>query len=167
MLHINLVLVRYGLDELVFSIRVFKPFRFLLWFMPWRWVWRAEASQGERLRRALEDLGPIFVKFGQMLSTRRDVLPDDIVDELALLQDRVPPFAGEAARAVIEKAYGHSLHEYFAFFDEAPLASASIAQVHAARLRDDTEVVVKVLRPDVKRIIRRDLSILHWFAGLA
>jgi len=167
MLHINLVLVRYRLDELVFSIRVFKPFEFLLWFMPWRWVRRTQAPQGERLRRALEELGPIFIKFGQMLSTRRDVLPDDIIDELSLLQDRVPPFAGAEARAVIEKAYGHSLHEYFAFFDEAPLASASIAQVHAARLHDGSEVVVKVLRPDVKRIIRRDLDLLHWFAGLA
>jgi ubiquinone biosynthesis protein len=102
-----------------------------------------------------------------MLSTRRDLLPDDIAEELARLQDHVPPFPGPEARAVIEKTYGVPLSEYFATFDEIPLASASIAQVHAACLHDGTEVVVKVLRPGVERIIRRDLSLLYLFAGLA
>jgi ubiquinone biosynthesis protein len=167
MAHINTVLLRYRLDELVFAIPLFQPFKFLLWFMPWRWFQRHVAPRGLRVRRALEDLGPIFVKFGQMLSTRRDLLPDDVAEELALLQDRVPPFPGEFARAVIEKAYGCSLSQHFASFDETPLASASIAQVHAATLYDGVEVVVKVLRPGVERIIRRDLSLLHLFAGLA
>ncbi len=167
MLHINIVLLRYGLDELVFSIRVFRPFRFLLWLLPWRWFWHAEAARGVRVRKALEDLGPIFIKFGQMLSTRRDLLPDDIADELAKLQDRVPPFPGETARAVIEKAYGLPLSTYFASFNETPLASASIAQVHVAALHDGADVVVKVLRPGIERTIRRDLSLLYWFAGLA
>ncbi|HEX2236822.1 MAG TPA: ubiquinone biosynthesis regulatory protein kinase UbiB [Gammaproteobacteria bacterium] len=167
MLHIGMVLVRYGLDELVFAIRVFRPFRFLLWFLPWHWFRRIDAPHGERLRRALEDLGPIFVKFGQMLSTRRDLLPDDIADELSKLQDRVPPFPSIEARAVIERAYGHPLTECFAAFDAIPLASASIAQVHAACLHDGAEVVVKVRRPGIERLIRRDLSLLHLFAGLA
>jgi ubiquinone biosynthesis protein len=165
--HINAVLVRYGLDELVFSIRVFRPFRFLLWFLPWHWFRRINAPRGERLRKALEDLGPIFVKFGQMLSTRRDLLPDDVAEELTLLQDRVPPFPGPQARAVIEQAYGRPLSEYFAAFDETPLASASIAQVHAAVLHNGTNVVIKVLRPEIGRTIRRDLSLLHVFARLA
>jgi ubiquinone biosynthesis protein len=167
MAHINIVLLRYGLDEVVFAIRVFRPFRFILWLRPWHWFGRGEVPYGERLRRALEELGPIFVKFGQMLSTRRDLLPDDIAVELARLQDRVPPFPGGQARAVIENAYGAPLSAYFVAFDEVPLASASIAQVHAATLHDGTEVVVKVLRPGIQPIIRRDLNLLYLFASLA
>ncbi len=167
MVHINVVLLRYGLDELVLSIPVFSPFRFLLWLLPWHWFRREEVPRGLRVRKALEDLGPIFIKFGQMLSTRRDLLPDDIADELTRLQDRVPPFPGDQARAIIEKAYGVSICECFATFDEVPLASASVAQVHAATLRDGAEVVVKVLRPGIGRIIRRDLQLLYLFAGLA
>jgi ubiquinone biosynthesis protein len=169
MAHINIVLLRYRLDELVFAIPLFQPFHFVLWFMPWRWNQRHDSlpPRALRLRRALEELGPIFVKFGQMLSTRRDLLPDDIAVELALLQDRVPPFPGRDARVVIEKAYGAPLSQYFASFDETPLASASIAQVHAATLHDGAEVVVKVLRPGIEHIIRRDLSLLYLFAGLA
>ena len=112
-------------------------------------------------------MGPIFVKFGQALSTRRDLLPDDVADELAKLQDRVPPFCGQEARRIVEKAYGCDVSEIFSNFDETPLASASIAQVHAATLHDGSDVVVKVLRPDVHKFVKRDLEVLHLIANLA
>ena len=120
-----------------------------------------------RVRRALEDLGPIFVKFGQILSTRRDLLPDDLAVELAKLQDRVPPFPGEQARALIEKAWGRPVGVVLDAFDPVPLASASIAQVHTGRLKDGTQVVVKVLRPGIQRTIRQDLGLLFTVARLA
>jgi len=166
-MYINLVLMRHGLDEVVLATHLFRPFRFLLYLTPWNWVRRRQAPRAVRVRRALEDLGPIFVKFGQILSTRRDLLPDDIAEELARLQDRVPPFPGERARAMIEKAYGQALTEVFEQFDATPLASASIAQVHAARLREGREVVVKVLRPGIDRVIRRDVSLMRYLAALA
>jgi ubiquinone biosynthesis protein len=133
---------------------------------------RRERPIGVRIRLALESLGPVFVKFGQTVSTRRDLLPPEIADELAKLQDQVPPFPGEKARALIEAAYGHPLEEVFDRFDETPLASASIAQVHAARLRPETdaipgmEVVVKVLRPGMHAAIRRDLDLMYLLADL-
>ncbi len=167
LLHINLVLVRHGLDEIVLATHLFRPVRFLLYLMPWNWFRRKQGPRAVRLRRTLEDLGPIFVKFGQILSTRRDLLPDDIAEEFARLQDRVPPFPGAQACAIIEKAQGQSLTELFAHFDEKPLASASIAQVHAARLHDGHGAVVKVLRPNIERIIRRDVGLLHIIASLA
>ncbi len=120
-----------------------------------------EAPRAVRLRRALETLGPIFVKFGQVLSTRRDVLPSDIAEELARLQDRVPPFASELAVAEIERALGARLEEVFAHFEREPEASASIAQVHIARLRSGEEVAVKVLRPGVERAIAHDVLLLE------
>ncbi|APZ41934.1 ubiquinone biosynthesis regulatory protein kinase UbiB [Acidihalobacter ferrooxydans] len=163
--YINFVLVRHGLDEVVFAIHLLRPLRFLLLLMPWHWFRDLDVSRGERIRRALEDLGPIFIKFGQMLSTRRDLLPDDIAVELARLQDRVPPFEG--ARAVIERAYGRPVTELFQRFEEQPIASASIAQVHGAVLHDGREVVVKVVRPEIERTIRRDLDLLHVVAELA
>jgi ubiquinone biosynthesis protein len=167
LMRINFVLVRHGLDEIVLATHIFRPIRFLIYLSPFYWLRSREASRGERIRRALEDLGPIFVKFGQMLSTRRDLLPLDIADELAKLQDRVPPFPGIQARAMVERALGAPVAELFDVFDETPLASASIAQVHAARLKDQREMVVKVLRPGVERIIRADLDVLHLLAGLA
>ena len=167
LLYINLVLVRHGLEEVVFSIHLFRPFRFILYLLPWHWLRQEEISHGRRIRHALEDLGPVFIKFGQMLSTRRDLLPDDIADELANLQDNVPPFPGVLARALIDKAYGCPLGDYLLAFDEQPLASASVAQVHGAQLRDGTEVVVKVLRPGIERVIRRDISLLYVLARLA
>jgi ubiquinone biosynthesis protein len=133
-------------------------------------VWferRRAADRGARLRLALQELGPIFVKFGQAVSTRRDLLPPDIATELAKLQDRVPPFPGKVAREAIEKAHGRPVTETFAAFDEIPLAAASIAQVHAANLRDGTEVVVKVLRPGMHAVIQRDLEVLYALASLA
>ncbi|HHM05208.1 MAG TPA: ubiquinone biosynthesis regulatory protein kinase UbiB [Gammaproteobacteria bacterium] len=167
LLHINRVLVRHRLDEIVLAAHLFRPVRFLLVLLPWNWLRRPEGGRGVRIRRALEDLGPIFVKFGQMLSTRPDLLPEDIALELARLQDQVPPFPGRDARAIVEKALGESTDRVFAAFDETPLASASIAQVHAARLHDGRDVVVKVVRPGIRATIERDLSLLYIVAELA
>ncbi len=167
LIHINFVLVRHGLDEIVLAAHIMRPFRFLLYLSPWRWLRRNTQPQALRLREALEDLGPIFVKFGQMLSTRRDLLPGDFTDELAHLQDRVPPFPGREARVIVERALGAPVTETFLEFDETPLASASIAQVHAATLKDGRKVVVKVLRPGVERVIRGDVELLYLIAGLA
>ena len=166
--HINLVLVRHGLDDIILATHLLRPVRWLFYLVrPWQWFPRHLPERGQRIREALEDLGPIFVKFGQLLSTRRDLLPPDVADQLALLQDRVPPYPGAEARALVEKAYGHPLEAVFERFDEVPIASASIAQVHAARLKDGREVVVKVLRPRIERIIRRDMDLLHTMAALA
>lgn len=167
LIYINIVLVRHGLEEVVFAIHLFRPFRFLLYLSPFHWVRDTDISHGARIRRALEDLGPIFIKFGQMLSTRRDLLPDDIADELAKLQDAVPPFSGDVAIKVIEKAYGESIDDTFKAFEKTPLASASIAQVHGAVLHDGHEVVVKVLRPGIEKVIRRDIGLLQIIARLA
>jgi ubiquinone biosynthesis protein len=164
---INRVLVRHGLDEIVLATHILRPLRFLLYLAPWNWIHRNKGPRGQRIREALEDLGPIFIKFGQMLSTRRDLLPGDIAEELALLQDKVPPFPGVKARQIIEKSLGKPVDELFDEFDETPLASASVAQVHTARLKDGREVVIKVLRPDVKRWINHDLGILFTIAKLA
>jgi ubiquinone biosynthesis protein len=168
LLHINFVLVRHGLDEIVLSLHLFRPFRFLMLLNPFMWGGRRRrAPLGVRLREALEDLGPVFVKFGQMLSTRRDLLPDEIAIELAALQDKVPPFPGAEAQAIVEKALGLPVEQIFAEFDTEPLASASIAQVHAARLKDGREVVVKVVRPGIERRIRRDVGLMYTLADLA
>ena len=166
-LHINLVLFRHGLEEVLLTVPFFRPIRFILFLMPWHWFRKLETSHGARIRRALEDLGPIFVKFGQALSTRRDLLSEDIADELTLLQDRVPPFEGEVAQEIIEKAFKKPISEIFKDFSVEPLASASIAQVHAATLNDGTEVVVKVLRPGVEKRVRRDLELMHAMASIA
>ena len=143
-----------------------------------RWLWllrpfvpaapdERDLPRGKRLRLALQELGPIFVKFGQVLSTRRDLLPADIADELALLRDQVAPFPGSQARAAVEHALGRPVGELYASFDEAPLASASIAQVHAATLHDGREVVVKVLRPNVRAQIEADIGLLRTLAAVA
>ncbi|MGH8279260.1 MAG: ubiquinone biosynthesis regulatory protein kinase UbiB [Gammaproteobacteria bacterium] len=167
LLHINFVLARHGLDEIILSTHLFRPVRFAIYLSPFHWLRRHDVPRGERLRRTLEDLGPVFIKFGQMLSTRRDLLPHDIADELARLQDQVPPFSGHEARLIVEKALGKPVTELFQEFDETPLASASVAQVHAARLPDGKAVVVKVLRPGIERVIRGDLEVLYLLAGLA
>ncbi|MCW9014905.1 MAG: ubiquinone biosynthesis regulatory protein kinase UbiB [Gammaproteobacteria bacterium] len=167
LIHINYVLVRHGLDDIVFAIHLFRPFRFLMYLLPWNWFLRVRAPRGQRIRRALEDLGPIFVKLGQMLSTRKDLLPEEIAEELSCLQDNVPPFPGEQAIAIVEKAYGQSVEDVFLKFDRQPLASASVAQVHAATLKDGTDVVVKVLRPNILPVIKRDIALLFIIARLA
>jgi ubiquinone biosynthesis protein len=168
LLEIQRVLLRHGLDDFVRATHLYRPLRFVFFLSPGLWLARRQnISRGARLRLALEELGPIFVKFGQAVSTRRDLLPNDIADELAKLQDRVPPFSGAIARTGIERAYGKPVMEVFSEFDETPLAAASIAQVHVARLRSGQEVVVKVLRPDMREVIERDLEVLYALADLA
>jgi ubiquinone biosynthesis protein len=167
LLQINLVLAHRGLDELILALHIFRPVRFLLYLAPWRWFASYKEPPAVRLRKALEDLGPVFVKFGQTLSTRRDLLPPAFAAELAKLQDKVPPFPGAIARILIETSLGHPLDTIFARLDEAPLASASVAQVHAATLLNGDEVVVKVLRPDIARVIRSDIDVLYLLANLA
>jgi ubiquinone biosynthesis protein len=167
LLHINNVLGRHGLDEVIFATHLFRPVRFLQYLSPWRWFRREHLSRGARIRRSLEDLGPIFIKFGQILSTRRDLLPEDIADELAQLQDHVPPFPGAQARAIVEQTLGEPVAKLFAHFDETPLASASIAQVHSATLLDGRAVVVKVVRPGIEKAIRRDIGLMYTLADLA
>jgi len=142
------VLIKHGFDEIVFSTPLLSSASFLLYLLPGNWGRKNYAPRAQRIRAVLEDLGPLFVKFGQILSTRRDLLSDDIAEELAKLQDHVPPFPGSEARRIVEKAYGESVDAVFDTFDEQPLASASIAQVHVARLRSGEEVIVKVVRPN-------------------
>ena len=165
--HINLVLLKHGLDEVVMAAHIFRPLRFLLYLAPWHWFRRELPAFPVRIRLALEELGPIFIKFGQLLSTRVDLLPEDLAVELARLQDRVPPFPGEQARALIETSWGRPIEDVLDAFDETPLASASIAQVHSARLKDGREVIVKVLRPGIDKTIRRDVDLLFTVARLA
>src|SRR5450631_423083 len=168
LLKIQRALVRHGLDDFVRATHLYRPFRFLFYLSPWTWFQRSEgATRGERLRLALEELGPIFVKFGQALSTRRDLLPVDIADELAKLQDRVPPFDGSIAVATIERTFGRALADLFTDFDQTPLAAASIAQVHAAKLKSGEEIVVKILRPGMHEFIELDLEVLDALALLA
>lgn len=163
---IERTLLRYGLDEIVTRTHLFRPWAALRKLL----VFRPRASRGplgERIRLALEELGPLFVKFGQAVSVRRDLLPRDIADELAKLQDKVPPFPGEEVVSILERAFGRKVDETFAEFDATALAAASIAQAHVAKLPGGQEVVVKVLRPNVRAMIRRDLEVLFAIAALA
>lgn len=159
------VIARHGLDEFIFQLGILRPYRFLRFALPIFWFRRPSGGRGQRLRHALEELGPIFVKFGQALSTRPDLIPPDIAAELTRLQDRVPPFSGEEAREVIERSLDAPLAEHFATFDVQPLASASVAQVHPATLLDGTAVVVKVLRPGIEAVIDQDVALLYRLAG--
>lgn len=165
LLGIQRVLVRHGLDELIRQTHFLRPLRFLFYLLPRKKT--HSAALGERLRLALIELGPIFVKFGQAISTRRDLLPTEVADELAKLQDQVPPFASSEVVAILEDAYGKPVQDVFSRFDNEPLAAASIAQVHTAALPDGTEVIIKVLRPGVRALIERDLGVLYALAGLA
>jgi len=168
LLEIQHVLIRHGLDEYVRSTHLYRPLRLLAYLRPSTWLMRRHGgSRGERIRLALEELGPIFIKFGQAISTRRDLLPDDIADELARLQDRVTPFDASLARATIERSLGQPVGELFGDFTAEPMAAASIAQVHAATLKDGREVVVKVLRPGMQAAIARDIEVLYALARLA
>jgi ubiquinone biosynthesis protein len=164
LVRIHLVALRFGLDEFLLGharVRGLRPLVNRLLF--WRDL---SQPRGVRLRLALEDLGPIFVKFGQMLSTRRDLLPPDIADELAKLQDAVPPFPAEQVHATLARAYGKPIDQVFKSFDITPIASASVAQVHFADLPDGTPVAVKVLRPDIHKVIAHDLALMQTAASL-
>ena len=163
---IGRVLIRYRLDDLLDGTPVERWLKLARPFVPRASREVAALSRGARLRLALQELGPIFVKFGQILSTRRDLMPPDIAIELSLLQDRVAPFDGHAARAIVEASLGQDIREAFEHFDTTPLASASIAQVHAARLPGGREVVVKVLRPDIEKQIDGDIALLNSIATL-
>ena len=158
------VALRYRLDEFIDRDRLPAHIRLLL--APAKLFPNSDHTRGERLRLTLQELGPIFIKFGQILSTRRDLFPPDIADELAMLQDRVPPFASEEAVAIIEAALGKSVDELYGEFNREPMASASIAQVHAAKMHDGKEVVVKVVRPGIEKIIRQDIALLFSIARL-
>jgi ubiquinone biosynthesis protein len=164
-LSIQRILVKYGLDDFIRETHLLRPLRFFFYVLPRRRD--TSAPLGERIRLALEELGPIFVKFGQALSTRRDLLPVDIADELAKLQDSVPPFPSEQAVAILNEVYGEPVEQVFKRFDAEPLAAASIAQVHTAQLQSGQEVVVKLLRPGVQEQIEGDLDVLRMIAGLA
>ena len=164
-LGIQRVLVKYGLDDIIKQTHLLRPMRFFFYVLPRRRD--TSAPLGERIRLALEELGPIFVKFGQAISTRRDLLPTDIADELAKLQDMVPPFPAEQAIEILNDAYGEPVDQVFKRFDVEPFAAASIAQVHTAQLPNGTEVIVKLLRPGVQEQIERDLDVLRMIAGLA
>ena len=164
---IGAVLLQHGLDELL--PRQWQPWPIRVWRRSLFWLRNRHptASQGKRLRLAFEALGPVFIKFGQMLSTRRDLLPPDLAEELALLQDRVPPFPGALARQQIEQSLKQPIEALFDDFDETPLASASVAQVHTARLKSSgEEVVLKVIRPDIRPVIDADLELLEALARL-
>jgi ubiquinone biosynthesis protein len=163
--HIGWVLMRHGLDEIVLAAHLFRPIRFFRFLSPF--YWRQKPPRAVRIRLALEQLGPLYVKFGQILSTRRDLLPDDVAIELSKLQDQVPPFPEDAAKAIVEKALGQPVKQLFAQFSNKPLASASIAQVHAATMHDGRKVVVKVVRPGIERTIQRDIDLLRTIARMA
>lgn len=163
---IGRVLLRYRLDDLLDGTPAERWLRLMRPFVPRASAAVASLSRGARLRLALQELGPIFVKFGQILSTRRDLVPPDVAEELTLLQDRVAPFDGQQARALVEAALGRGIADAYAQFDTVPLASASIAQVHAAMLHDGREVVVKVLRPDIATLIAADVALLKNVAAI-
>ena len=166
LLRITQVFLKHDLDEFVSTLHLFRLYRYACYLLPWHWG-RKKEPRAVRLRQALEELGPVFVKFGQILSTRPDLLPEDIARELSKLQDEVPPFEGRLALEEIETAYGESIDQHLMDFEITPLASASVAQVHCAKLLDGTKVVVKVLRPDIKQVIERDIGLLYTLARLA
>lgn len=162
---ISWVFCRYRLDTFLPLAELPAPVKVLFILAPWHFFPQPKLDRGDRLRRALEELGPVFVKFGQILSTRRDLLPDDMVESLRQLQDQVSPFPGEEATAIIEASLGAPVTECFAEFDRNPMASASVAQVHAATMHDGRKVVVKVIRPGIQRTIKQDLSLMYLMAN--
>lgn len=159
------VVIRYRLDTYLSDVSLPWYLRIVLALLPWRYLVPVKQSRAVRLRLALEALGPVFIKFGQMLSTRRDLLPDDVALELKKLQDNVPPFDSEQAREIIELALGSTVGELFEQFSSDPMASASVAQVHCAVLKDGREVVVKVIRPGIDKTIRKDVGLLYLIAS--
>jgi len=167
LIRIGAVMRRYGLDEVLSNVDSLKRYTWAFKLIPVNRKNVKNLPRGERFRLALQDLGPVFIKFGQALSTRPDMLPADVALELAKLQDKVPPFSGEEAVRLVEEAYGESVSDRFASFDTEPIAAASVAQVHYATLKTGEEVVIKVLRPDILPLIDRDIALLHRLAELA
>ncbi|AOY89863.1 ubiquinone biosynthesis regulatory protein kinase UbiB [Marinobacter salinus] len=160
------VFCRYRLDTFLPLAELPAPLKIFFLLAPWHLFPQPKLDRGDRLRLALEELGPVFVKFGQILSTRRDLLPDDMAESLKTLQDRVPPFPSDVARGIIETSLGAPVSDLFQDFSADPMASASVAQVHAATLPNGQEVVVKVLRPGIEKVIRQDLALMYLMAGL-
>jgi ubiquinone biosynthesis protein len=160
------VMIRYRLDVPLLAYDLPVSVRLLFWCMPWRLLVPVRGSVAQRIRLALIDLGPVFVKFGQLLSTRRDMLDDELAEQLATLLDNVPAFDGKLSKQLIEQGLKQKVEQAFAEFDEQPLASASVAQVHSARLASGESVVVKVIRPGIERIIVRDLRLMRLVAKL-
>jgi ubiquinone biosynthesis protein len=165
-LKIGFILIRYRLDTFFDDLPLPWYLKVVFYLMPWRYLVPVTQARGVRLRLALESLGPVFVKFGQMLSTRRDLLPTDVADQLKYLQDRVPAFSSEEAIILIEKALGKPLTELFAEYDKEPLASASVAQVHSAVLFSGEKAVVKVIRPGIEKTIKKDVALLFTLARI-
>jgi ubiquinone biosynthesis protein len=167
LVRIHRVMHQYGLTEFVRGTAIERRLKWIGAVSPWLWLQgRATGSRGERLRLALQELGPVFVKFGQAISTRRDLLPPDIADELVKLQDQVPPFEGAIARQLVVEALGAPIEKNFRRFETEALAAASIAQVHAGELTNGREIIVKVLRPGMREIIARDIEVLYALAQI-
>ncbi len=166
LIRIGTVMRRYGLDEVLSNVDSLKRYTWAFKLIPVSRKDVKDLPRGERFRLALQELGPVFIKFGQALSTRPDMLPADVAQELAKLQDKVPPFSGEEAVKLVEAAYGESVSDRFASFETEPIAAASVAQVHYATLKTGEEVVIKVLRPDILPLIDRDIALLHRIADL-
>ena len=167
LLAIQRVLISHGLDEIIFATHLLRPVRFLFYILPWNWFSKNKQKRAVRMRLMLDELGPIYVKLGQILSTRRDLIPEDIADEFAKLQDNVAPFPGEIARQIIEDAYECNISDVFLKFNEVPLASASVAQVHSVTLKDGRDFIIKVIRPGIEKLIRKDLDLLQLLAEKA
>ena len=162
-IYVSFIILKFRLDEF-FDSRLITIIKYLL--SPIRIFQSKKNNRSVRLRYALESLGPIFVKFGQMLSTRRDLIPSDIANELSKLQDQVPPFSFNEVKKIIEKEYSGKLESVFLKFNKEPVASASVAQVHFAELIDGTKVAVKVLRPKIANAVKKDIKLLGWLASI-
>ncbi len=167
LISINFTMARFGLDEIILSMHFYRPLYLLGAINPFNWFRSKQLSEAQRLRLCIESLGPIFIKFGQMMATRRDLFGDEITDELEKLLDQVPPFAWPEAHQIIEQQLGMPLEKAFKTFDEKEIASASIAQVYAAQLPDGQEVVVKIVRPGIERLIQQDIEVLMLLAKMA
>ena len=167
LISINFTLARFGLDEVILSMHFFRPLYLLGLINPFNWFRSNELSQAQRLRLCIEELGPIFIKFGQMMATRRDLFGDEITDELEKLLDRVPPFPLQQARAIVEQQLGMPIEQAFKSFDNQQIASASIAQVYGAELHDGQQVIVKIVRPGIEAQIRKDIEVLMLLARMA
>ena len=163
LIKIYIVIMRNSLDKDLFNFRYLWLMKFFIIFFPNLWFRSSSLSRGERIRNTFEELGPIFVKLGQTISTRKDLLPDDIAEELVKLQDKVTPFPGEQAKTAIEQALGEKIEDIFDEFDIKSLASASVAQVHVAKLKNK-EVVIKVLRPGIEKLIIKDINLMYFIA---